>query len=260
MRLCGDRLPLERGGHPAARHGFTLIEIILAISLAVGLLMVAMWFYQQATRYRNELLQQAERLAAVRLLADQIAGDMRAVNADGRHAFTGDSNYVRFTKAVAPPATAAGFNSPGSDLRVVSYRTVVDSNGTNLVVTGIRRDEEPAIDWTESTRGTTSRSITTALDTEGTTNRVEKPSTDAIRHLAFRFWDGAMWKDTWNSFTPPAGLEVQLASEMISTESTNADSGTDIFRRVVVIPAGAMAVRSRASTSTPLQSEGGDAP
>lgn len=252
VTVCGDRLS------PVAQ-GFTLIEILLAISLAVGLLMVAMWFYQQATRYRNELLQQAERLAAVRLLADQIAGDMRAVNADGRHAFTGDSNYVRFTKAVAPPASAAGFSSPGSDLRVVSYRTVVDSKGTNLVVTGIRRDEEPALDLVEPRRGG-SGALVTAMESEGATNRVEQPSTEAIRHLAFRFWDGAAWKDTWNSFTPPAGLEVQLASEMISAESTNADAGTDIFRRVVVIPAGALTARPRGSTRTPALEEGGDAP
>lgn len=225
-----DRIPRGR------RDAFTLIEIILAISLAVGLLISAMWFYQTATSYRNELLRQSEQVATMRQLTDQLSGDLRAIHVDWRHAFTGDSNAIRFLKATSPSPSAAVMSLPGTDLRTIQYRAIIDTESTNAVVTGIRRDEEPALDPVANDRDRPgSQPI---FDAEGSTNRLEKPMTDAIHHLAFRFWDGSVWRDTWNSFTPPPGLEVTLASEPLSPEATNSASGIEIFRRVIAIPAG----------------------
>jgi type II secretory pathway pseudopilin PulG len=240
------------------RGAFTLIEIILAISLAVGLLISAMWFYQTATRYRNELLRQSEQVAAIRQMTDQLAGDLRAIHVDWRHAFTGDSNSLRFVKAVAPSVSPAVMNSPGSDLRTISYRALIDNAGTNSAITGVTRDEVAALDEVAADRDRLGSQP--LFDMEGSTNQVEKPMTDAIRHLAFRFWDGTSWRETWNGFTPPPGLEVTLAPEPLSIESTNSESGAEIYRRVIVIPAGQLTKNPVTPGFPPLPAGEGEAP
>lgn len=225
-----DRIPRGR------RDAFTLIEIILAISLAVGLLISAMWFYQTATSYRNELLRQSEQVATMRQMTDQLSGDLRAIHVDWRHAFTGDSNSIRFIKATSPSPSPVVMSSPGTDLRTIQYRALINTEGTNSMVSGINRDEEPTLDPVANDRDRPGSQP--LFDVEGSTNRVEKPMTDAIHYLAFRFWDGTTWRDTWNSFTPPPGLEVTLANEPLTPEATNSASGIEVFRRVIAIPAG----------------------
>lgn len=264
------------------RAAFTLIEVILAISIAVGLLIVAVWFYRQATVYRNQLLVQADELAAIRLVTDQIAADLRAAHDDGRHAFTGDSNSVQFPKTAALPAPAA--RQPTglaalTDLRLVSYRAISAMDGTNLVVRGVTRTEEALVD----TLSPSSQSASSAAAPVATavapwagdyTNRVETPDIEAIHHLAFRYWDGSAWKESWNSFTPPAGVEVTLASEPIPFESgltsiatasasgstaATAETPVERFRRVIDVPAGMASLRSRrTSPSTESRDAGGE--
>lgn len=211
--------------------GFTLVEVILAIGIAVGLLVAAVWFYRQAAEYRNQLLNASERLATIRLVTDQLANDLRTVQADGRHAFTGDSNVLQFAKSVFPQPSG----TPESDLHRVSYRAIINSSGTNSAVTGVTREEEPLMDTPVSVAG--SSNPTPFAETE-VTNRVEVPMTDAIRHLSFRYWDGSVWRDTWNSFDPPPGVEVTLASEPLGLDPGVVDTDVDRFRRVIVIPAG----------------------
>ena len=59
---------------PRARHAFTLIEVVLAISIAIGIMLVLLFFYNQAATLRVQLVQQAERLSTIRLLMDRIKG------------------------------------------------------------------------------------------------------------------------------------------------------------------------------------------
>lgn len=276
----GPRTPRHHPGppghppaHRAASSAFTLIEVILAVSIAVGLLIVAVWFYRQATVYRNQLLLQADELAAIRLVTDQLASDLRAAHDDGRHAFTGDSNSVQFPKTAALPAPAARQSTSLAaltDLRLVSYRTISAMDGTNLVVRGVTRSEEPLVDTLATSQGAaigTGSSFTTSAAAPWAgddTNRVATPDIEAIHHLAFRYWDGTAWKDSWNSFTPPAGVEVTLASEPIPFEAgfnsiaTASASGTpaavespvERFRRVIDIPVGMASVRNRRPSAT----------
>jgi len=232
--VSASPVPVLRRLGSQREAAFTLVEIILAIGIAVGLLVVAVWFYRQAAEYRNQLLNASERLATIRLITDQLANDLRTVQADGRHAFTGDSNVLQFAKSVFPSPS----DTPESDLHRVSYRVIVNSAGTNSAVIGMTREEDSLMD-TLTTEATTANP-TFFAETE-VTNRVELPMTDAIRHLAFRYWDGRVWRDTWNSFYPPPGLEVILASEPLNAESGVVDADVDRFRRVFVIPAGNVA-------------------
>ena len=51
-------------------RAFTLVEVILAISIAIGILVVALYFYSQATNLRAQLLEEADRISSIRLVMD----------------------------------------------------------------------------------------------------------------------------------------------------------------------------------------------
>ena len=57
-------------------QAITLVEMLLAITIAVGMLVVALLFYRQTADLRNQILLESERLATLRLLSDRIAGDL----------------------------------------------------------------------------------------------------------------------------------------------------------------------------------------
>ena len=133
---------------PTARAAFTLLEVVLAITIAIGLLLVAMTFYQQSTSLRGQLMDEAERLAAVRQVMDRLAADLRVAPANDRIGFTGDSNSLRFA-STALPLASSGMQS---DLRRVLYRVTFAGESTNLTVSGLVRTEEPAVDFIASFR------------------------------------------------------------------------------------------------------------
>ena len=77
--------------------GFTLIEVVLATVIAVGMLLIVLFFYQQAANLRSEVLQETERLSVIRLVMDRMTSELRSTR---RHpafagAFVGESDFIR---------------------------------------------------------------------------------------------------------------------------------------------------------------------
>ena len=226
--------------------GFTLLEVVLAICIAIGLLLVAMTFYQQSTSLRGQLIDEAERLAAVRQVMDRLAADLRVAPKHDRVGFTGDSNSLRFA-TTALPLAVGGLQT---ELRRVAYRATYAGEGTNLAVSGLVRTEEPAVDFTTS-------SLAPALATTGgDTNApaasdpatpaavpaapaaATEPLTETVRYLSFRFWDGAAWRESWSGVTPPPGVEVTLGFEPLPPDLALDQYPGEVFRRVIFLPAG----------------------
>ena len=89
-------------------RGFTLIEVILAISIATGLLIVALTFYRQVADLRGLILKESERLATVRLIMDRLASDLRTarIGAVAGQEFRGGSSTLSFVSAIADPPRA----------------------------------------------------------------------------------------------------------------------------------------------------------
>ncbi len=215
-----------------ARSAFTLLEVVLAITIAIGILVVALAFYQQATSLRGQLLVESERLAAVRQVMDRLSADLRVAPVNDRTGFTGDSNSLRFVTTGLP-------FSPGtieSDLKRISYRTTYAGEGTNLAVSGLTRVQEPALDLIASRLAPALATV--AGDTNVPAAAAAEPLTDAIRFLSFRFWDGTAWRDNWSGVAPPPGLEISLGFEPLPPEATPDQYPGEIFRRVIFLPAG----------------------
>lgn len=143
--------------------GFTLLEVILAISIAVGILVVALVFHHQASVLRKNLLEESEKLAAVRQLMDRMALELRSVPVNRHQWFTGTASSLRFVACSVPQQT----NSPESDLKAITYTATywedeVDygmalvgapepvGSEAGLTVSGMTRIESPMIDFSAS--------------------------------------------------------------------------------------------------------------
>lgn len=221
--------------------GFTLLEVVLAITIAIGLLLVAMTFYQQSTSLRSQLIDEAERLAAVRQVMDRLAADLRVAPVHDRVGFTGDSNSLRFA-TTALPLAAGGIQT---DLRRIAYRATYAGEGTNLAVSGLLRSEEPAVDFITSAlspvlataSGDTNEPVAPAASSAPAPTTSE-PLTESVRHLSFRFWDGTAWVESWSGIAPPMGVEVTLGFEPLPLDAAPDQYPTEVFRRVIFLPAG----------------------
>lgn len=234
----------------SAEAAFTLVEMILAIGIAVGLLIVALTFHRQATDLRAQILQASERNAAIRLVFDRLAADLRTARAGGEWADpfvgTGDSlSFTRYGHPAGPVGATAGAGFPGGDVVRVSFSAWQGSDGTNRVVVGFDRREEipgaPAPASSLSPSGSSTNLSSGDAPGLAFTNQLtaaREPLTDAIRFVRFRYWDGAGWQEGWTNGRPPAGVEVVLGMEPLPPEATPEEYPFEQFRRVIVVPAG----------------------
>lgn len=231
------------------RHSFTLIEVILAISIATGILVTALGFYRQASELRNQLLSAAAQLSAVRQILDQLAADLRTAMPQSKLPFRGTSDSLEFARAV--PTLPIGPHRKSStsaltDLHRIAYHTAVQNTGTNFTITGITRDESLLLPELVSTRDSTSApSSPDPLGKEPaaentSTNRATELVTDAIRFLQFMYWDGNAWLDSWTGFNPPRGLEITVGLDPLPADVAPTNYPFEKFRRVIFLPTGSV--------------------
>lgn len=239
---------------PASAAAFTLIEVILAIVIAVGMLVVVLYFYQQSAELRVQLIQESERVSAVRLLMNRITGELRGAStlSSSRIAFAGDATSVRFITTTVPlcrvwnagPSGRVG--TPETDLKMVSYSLGSSREGSNVVVTGLIRTEQPTVETRQpSPTSSTNRVAAELAETDEAKaeadptldeTRSPEPVTDAIRHLLFRYWDGTSWKDSWSGVDLPQAVEVTFGAEPMPEKTEVEDYPFDLYRRVIYLP------------------------
>ena len=230
-----SRHPYYRAGLAA---GFTLVEVVLAIVIALGILVVLLFFYQQATTLRSHALQETERIAAARLILDRMAGELRTIarGLSGQRTLSGRSNSIQFVMADVPSFSAwlggaLGRSAfPVTDLKSVWYR-LESEDGTN--VAGLLRTEEPFVQQSQIL-------IDERIDEESTgTNSVAPLNAlmvlPEIRFLQFRYWAGTNWLEAWDSTALPQGVEVSLGPEPVTNLAETAELPGDVFRRVIYL-------------------------
>lgn len=230
-----------------ATAAFTLVEVVLAIAISVGLMFVALFFYSQCANLRTQLIDESERIGTLRLLLQKMTADLRSAQAQDQFGFTGASNSIEFVKSGVLPLSSWNVGSNAtvqfpSGLSQVGYQLVSGADGTNLLSLGIAHREIPLNVLLNTNLATQPQPVASATNYfAGTgTNGVVSTNvagllTDKIHTMQFRYWDGVTWTNTWNGMVPPAGVEIILAMDALDPADTNAE----FYRRVVVIPGGA---------------------
>lgn len=239
----------ERSGAPTGsassrrrlpETGFTLVEVILAIGLAIAILVTAMSFYHQASDLRRQLVAASEQISTIRLVMDRLAADLRMARAHDWEGFNGDATSLRFVKCEAIASSAWARNQPVSDLRLVSYGAATGLDGTNKMVTGLNRAESLAVELrqTRATAAPLEAAPTTASSTTTTNVAPVEPLTDVIRFVHFRYWDGTAWAETWGDVVPPLAVEVSFGLEPQPDDALPDEYPFEVFRRIVALPGG----------------------
>jgi hypothetical protein len=237
---------------PAARRAFTLIEVVLAISLALTLLVALLLFYRETTTVRDAIGEQVEIVGSERSVMDHMTSELRCSipNPLAGAAFQGSNTGMRFSTTVLPEADAWAVPSAldsqsgpsGSDREIVGYQVRVseDEDG-NPVVEGLER---------------TSQRLVAAVTVEGvdTESQLVAPK---IQFLHLAYWDGAAWVESWSGSGLPAAVEIVMGLQPLPTGVEPADYPYTFFRRVVAVPAGA---RPAASGTVILGMDGGASP
>jgi len=244
-------MQLSRTEHPLlATRGFTLIETVLAIGIAIGMMVVVLYFYQQTSSARSALLQETEKITAIRRIMDRITADLRGAIRDDylQMGILGGPDYIQMLTPQIPPLQpwnvpreeAGNSFYPQSDLVEIGYVMRSVSEGTNSVP-GLMRWQEPFLesaalldeDILQDPVGISSTNFTSvatnaapgedsvaleAEDSNGPSFLLESPVLPQIRFLRFRYYDGVSWWDSWEFTDLPLGVEITLASEPMPEE------------------------------------------
>lgn len=231
----------------SAASGFTLIEVVLALAIAAGMLTVVLFFYAKAERLRNDLLREASRISAARLILDRLTAELNT--AQGCRSFPeglrGDSRQVKFARPDLP-ALASGSNSmsEASGAAPSVYRLMTYGLGGS----GVARTEErmagpapvPSAADSGAEPGGLAMNETNEWTVEQTEGRATAPrlelAADLLRFARFRYWDGQGWVDAWSGPAPPAAVEIVLGGEPLPEGLTSEEYPFEYYRRVVYLP------------------------
>jgi hypothetical protein len=240
-----------------------LLEVVLALSIAFGLLVVVLYYYHQAARLRDSTLGSAAGLAAVRLCMDRLGTELRTASGQPG-TFRGAPQEIEFLHcdlpepAIGPPSESGVEPAMPFPLRRIRYALPDGGDaggGSGLVRTesfvatpapAAVAEEEPIepLDTTLDTNDVWAIESATFAE-EGARVTTSFPSSGAaaltipeLRYLRLRYWDGAVWQESWSSPTLPRGVEITLALEAVPGDGAPDAQPDEVFRRVIALPAG----------------------
>ena len=221
-----------------ARSGLTLLEVVIAIAMTVGLMSAALAFYQQVVDTRADFADELGSIQATgvrRAVMDRITDELRTAI---KYPFleiglSGQAMEMRFmTVALPGPAVwAAGDITdepipPEHDIRWVGYRLRVseDEDGMEFVE-GLERTEQKVV------------SAEAAEEGEEIIGSLIAPQ---FKFVAFRYWDnaGGEWMESWEGGTLPLAVEILLGAEELPEDIEPQEYPYPTFRRVVYVPGG----------------------
>lgn len=229
---------------------FTLLEVVLAVVIATGMLAVVFYFYHQAAELRTQVLGESTRVTAARLILERLTSELRTAlpGTDLHSGLWGSSNQLEFVRLVAPVTSSPGANTNevalplSPTLKKIQYRLNSSPDETDNAV--LLRLEEPLISAQE--RAITNET-TSVAELEPTPKGLLL--TREFQFVCFRYWNGTAWQDSWSADALPLGIEVKLGVESLPPETMPEDYPFDQFRRIISLPLAVPTPPSRDETA-----------
>ena len=234
VNVCAKSTVADGARPTRTRRAFTLLEVIITISLATALIGAAIGFYQYAGSIRNTAVQEVEAVSARRQIMDRLTADLRgavALPLSGP-SMQGTSDRIVFLTATLPGKAAWAIRNatedpipPEQDLRQVTYglQTWEDEQGA-IHVSGFETQTQKLILAPIVEEG---EQITTTL------------LSPQYLFVRFQYWDGSQWLPEWvDQPTLPLAIDVSLGIEPLAEGTDPLDYPEPVVRRVIYLPAG----------------------
>ena len=213
---------------------FTLIEVLLAVGITAGLLLVVLYFHHQTAALRVGLLEESARLTAARQLMGRLSREL-ACMAPAEGAFRGDSRSIEFSWHRQPSSSGDPSGIGLEKVTRLRYESRVDeeSRMTSALSRRATDSEIAAPSDVEAESG----SVYALLDSmsESANTPAGAVTYGAIRFARFRFWDGTEWAEAWEASDPPHGVEVILGFYPADEDVTSEDYPDEMFRRLIPV-------------------------
>ena len=240
----------RRGDRDARDTGFTLLEIVLAISLVVLLSGIVYAFYRETLIGRESIRRQAEEVFAVRRVMDLLSEELQSavsypllqMSLEGqpqefqlaRVALPSASVYLEVSPLDEQPVN----QQPQCDIQIVGFRLRIEEvEGEPPRVAGLER--------------TCLRTPTAQLAQEGEEIETSLLS-EHVKFLHAEYFDGTAWVDQWSGSTLPAAVRIRLGRQPLPEDVPPAEYPYEVAVREVALPAGG-AGTPRTSASGPAE-------
>ena len=247
------------------RTAFTLLEVLLAVVIATGLLSTAMYFYQKSSRFRSDLILETERIASARLILNRMSTELRSTlhHPVRNIGFKGGSNWVEFLKTEIPSEASWAMSTenssssayPEAGYRLIRYElamknvidTGLDNTANHEMIENLNLDNNsdvaPGDDFPSLKQGdaidrTERRLLTAKASTNSlATVRIEPVRiTDQLKYMQLRYLNNGNWAENWGGPNPPAGIEISLGIDPLSVTNLLEEYTNHVYRRIVRIP------------------------
>ncbi len=241
------------------RKSFTLIEVLLAVSIIMMIMGTVYAFYTHSVKVTQMAKAKMQDSQLARVLLFKIAAELRAVTTSGSRFTTvmsGEAESIEFITTVVPSRLVffpQDITDSGRviehDLRLVHYSLGKDEDDEEKIL-GLRRDElrcllTPIIDEKSASELTPEeieeakedqRKFKFSLDSDSDQAVSEQPLisqvilSDRIKYLRFDYYDGTQWLNRWDPTEPdaiPRAVKVTIGFTQVSEED---------YRREQLVP------------------------
>ena len=197
--------------------GFTLLEVVLAITLIVGLMGSAIWFTQHIASSREKINAATQEIVSRRALMRRITRELQCAMSMPSLGLgiTGEKDHISFVTTSVPGKSVWVDRNildqpipPETDIQLVSYRQAIEEDeeeGVELIV-GVERTCQKLLDAPEAEEG---ENIRVAM------------LTDKLKYLRLSYYDGAKWTKSWTAdLGLPLAVEVTIGDEPVYEDET----------------------------------------
>jgi prepilin-type N-terminal cleavage/methylation domain-containing protein len=188
-------------------RGFTLLEVLVATSLAAGLLSAVVSVYAHAMRLRERTTAAAEESALERRALTMLRRDLR-------NAAVGEGRLIGLLQG-SPNAAAGGY--PGTLTFTTTSARLLDDDETGADVQQVVYAVEAGTraDGSRDPEGVLVRSVERVLlAPDASIDLPRQPLLTGVSEMEVAFYDGQQWLDEWDSnlYTgaAPTAVHVRL--------------------------------------------------
>ncbi len=231
-------------GNPQLK-GFTLLEVLLAVSLVIMLSGGIYAFYGYTLGSREQIDTESQTIFAQRRVMDLLAGEILSARTNmqcagdevsfmrtavpGKAVF--ETQNITESPSIASDKTGPSPFGPQHDIQFISYRLN-------------HYDDENGVEQIGGLERTCLKNIKAKVVVEGEDVEVMF-LTEHVKFIRLQYWDGSEWQDSSSSTNLPQAIRISLGTKPLPDDTAVEDYPFETVSRVVAIPAGASQAQNK---------------